>query len=96
MSAAKPTVWVSRIMMDSTLIKPFSSDLFARNSKEATEAVDMNNRGFALPAERFPKELYYKKRSTKAKHQPDIFKGGSFWIVSEAVAGVMRQFDLGG
>ncbi|KCV81347.1 hypothetical protein ATO10_13124 [Actibacterium atlanticum] len=95
MSSTKPTVWVSRIMMDSTLIKPFAADIVETDKDNAIEALRLNQLGFPLPSDRFPKEQYFTQRSKKAAKQPDIFSAGGFWCVSAAVADVMRQFDLG-
>ena len=48
-----------------------------------------------LDPERFPKKLFGKYHDEKKKKQPNLFMGNGFWIVSEACAEVLRNFDLG-
>lgn len=95
MSKSGETVWVSRAMMDSSLVKAFTSDVFENDVGKAVVATKGNAKGMPFPADRFPKEIYYKYRDKKAKHQPDIFNASSFWVVSAACADVLRQLDLG-
>ena len=95
MSKTTDTVWISRAMEDSSLMKPFRSDLFERDQDKAMEAMQQNTKGESLPAERFPREQYFKYPDKKAKRQPDIFNPSSLCTVSAACADVLRQFDLG-
>ena len=95
MSAAKPTVWVSRIMMDSTLIKAFTSDAIERDKDATLQRMEMHQEGLNIAAKAFPQEFYSDSRHKKIKKQPDIFLCGGFWCVSSAVAEVLQRFDLG-
>lgn len=95
MTTSTEIVWVSRAFMDSSLVKRITSDLFESDTDKAVEAMKGNEKGLPYPSERFPDELYAKDRGKKLGKQPDIFNGGSYWIVSAACADVLRQFDLG-
>ncbi|NSX55455.1 imm11 family protein [Parasulfitobacter algicola] len=92
---SKDTVWVSRAMMDSTLMKGFDHDNYFVDKENALDAMRRNEKGEPLPADRFPKEMYGEYRDEKVKKQPDIFNAGGFWTVSAECADVLRQFDLG-
>lgn len=95
MSKADDTVWVSCAMMDSSLVKAFTSDVLEHDEGKALEAMRQNSKGVPFPADRFPKECYIKRKGKKYGKQPDIFMVSGFWVVSAACADVLRQFDLG-
>jgi hypothetical protein len=84
-------VWVSGAPKDSTLVKGFDNDL---RVADRMDAVKRNDAGEALPPERFPKE-FYRKSHEKAQKLPDLANSGGFWLVSAAVADVLRSGNLG-
>ncbi len=89
------TVWVSRAMMDTTLVKGFASDVAEVDKTAAVEAMKASGKGLPLPEERFPKKMYGKYPDERKKRQPNLFMAGGFWTVSEEFADVLRRFDLG-
>lgn len=88
------TVWVSEAQKDPTIVKGFTNDLQTADRRAAMDAVKRNDAGEALPPERFPKE-FYRKSDEKAQKLPDIANAGGFWLVSAAVADVLRSVNLG-
>ncbi|MDQ7735332.1 hypothetical protein QT231_21745 [Halomonas sp. SpR1] len=88
-------VWATNCLTDAELIYAFDSDNYLEDEDTAFDAMKRANRGEALPAERFPKEMYVAGRYYKFKKVPDIFKGGGFWVVSARFAEVLRRFELG-
>ncbi len=95
MSKTNDTVWISRAMADSTLIKGFQTDAYEIDKEQALEAMRGSEKGVSFPKQRFPTEMYAKYPDKKEKKKPDIFMAGGFWTVSAACADVLRQFDLG-
>ncbi|WP_170784788.1 hypothetical protein [Ruegeria lacuscaerulensis] len=88
-------VWYSRVMVDSTLIKPFTSEQ-ALNDLPAAGAGSKNNKaGIAQPRDAFSDVIFGIYRDQKLKAQPDIFNGPYGLVVSRAVADVFREADLG-
>lgn len=82
-------------MVGTASIKGFDQDNYLENNELAVDAMKRNNVGEALPANRFPKEMYAEYKDKKEKKQPDLFNAGGTWTVSSACAAVLRQFDLG-
>jgi hypothetical protein len=94
--AKEKVVWVSRAMMDSTLIKSFfHSDVYFADKELALDAMRRTERSDPLPADRYPKEIYAKYPDKWMSRQPDIFTASGFWAVSAALAELLRQFNLG-
>lgn len=87
--------WVSRAMMDSTLIKSFRSDLCFADLELAVDAMRRVERGEPVPPGHHPKAYYGKYIDKRMGAQPDIFCAGGDWVVSAAFAQVLRRFDLG-
>ncbi|WP_428544033.1 hypothetical protein [Profundibacter sp.] len=96
MSKANETVWVSDSMGDTRLIKAFTPANFEQAKDRLLQAMRLNEKGVALPADHFPKEMYFNYRDKKVKRiNPGFFYGGGFHCVSAAFADVLRRFDLG-
>ena len=91
----KATVWVSRAMTDSTLIKPFISDVLEDDNDATVEAIRRTKRGKAPSVDFFPKTMWCRYKDKRLQRQPDIFLAGGFWTVSADFADVLRRFDLG-
>ena len=91
----KETVWVSRAMSDSTLVKAITCDELATDPDPIIETMENSRKGKPMPADRFPKRLHRKYGDADIKKLPDICMAGGFWVVSAACADVLRQFDLG-
>ena len=89
------TFWVSRAMMDSTLMKAFETNLFLSNKELALEAMKQSRAGIPLPSSHFPSEIYSKYHDDYKKKQPNIFMAGGFWIISSDFANALQDFDLG-
>ena len=87
-------VWASQAMMDSTLIKRFTSDLFEMNRECFRDAMAARDGGMPIPEDGFPKQLF-SKTERRFKSLPDFFNGGGYCIVSTELADALRQFDLG-
>ncbi len=91
----KDKIWVSRAMTDTRLVHKITSSLAEKDSNSVFDAMQRNERGEPLPADRFPSVLfgmYPDKHFTKL---PDICNADGFWIVSSQCAEILRQFDLG-
>jgi hypothetical protein len=91
----KETVWGSRAMSDTTLIKSITCDELETDPATVLEAMENVTKAHPMPAARFPKRLYGKYRDKHIKKLPDICMASGFWVVSAACADVLRQFDLG-
>ncbi|RBW45407.1 hypothetical protein DS901_04075 [Loktanella sp. D2R18] len=91
----KETVWVSRAMSDSTLVKAITCDELKTDPDPIIETMENSRKGKPMPADRFPKRLHGEYRDVHIKKLPDIFLAGGFWVVSAACADVLCQFDLG-
>ncbi|MCB1510936.1 MAG: hypothetical protein KDJ36_08525 [Hyphomicrobiaceae bacterium] len=87
-------VWVSRAMMDTTLIKGFDSDIYEADEEKALLGLRMTRRAEIVTPDQVPKIMWLKP-TQKLKNAPDLFLGGGYWIASAALADVLRQFDLG-
>ncbi|WP_170789773.1 hypothetical protein [Ruegeria lacuscaerulensis] len=88
-------VWFSRMMSDSTLMKPFTSDQALSDLPTAGAIAKNNDAGIAQPPDAFPDMVFGIYRDQKLKAQPDIFSGPYGPVVSRAVADVLREADLG-
>ncbi|WP_029031116.1 imm11 family protein [Salinarimonas rosea] len=89
-------VWVSNAYSDTSLVKPFNPENFARDKGAVTDLAIRHTRGETLGSNDFPKTFVCKYRDKKMGRQPDFFAAGSFWCVSSRFADVLRDFDLGG
>lgn len=88
-------LWYSRVMSDSALIKPFTSEQ-ALNDLQAAGAVDEKNMaGIVQSREAFPDVIFGTYPNKKLKAQPDIFFGSCGLVVSRAVADVLHEAELG-
>lgn len=88
------SVWISKVKLDSRLIKPMSSDL--------TGPVDLLDYWRGDPAREpagpwpSPTRIWVDQDHEGAIGKlPDLFMAGSVWIVSRRLADVLGRFDLG-
>jgi hypothetical protein len=89
-------VWVSRAMKHASNLRPITSEVSQKDLHRAVEWKRRNEDGEALDVSYFPAEVFGAPHSDEKDYElPDIFRAGSFWIVSKAAADVLRQFDLG-
>jgi len=90
-------VWASSAMINPANLRALSHSFSdASQVKFAIECRRKNDVGESLIAACFPPEIYVDKdASTNYAKLPQLFFAGSYWVVSGAVAHVMRQFDLG-
>ncbi len=92
--ATKPIAWVSAAPMDSTRRRQFSVDIIEEDKKRGLEILRRTKSGSPVSADELPK-TFYSKISQDNKKRPDIFMADGWWIVSEAVAEIFMQHDLG-
>ena len=97
---SKRTIWVSDAMINARMLRPithsFDDGLFGEKMDFAINAGRANDAGQALSADRFPPEIFVKKDAdTNYDTLPDLFYASAYWVVSGAVAEIMRQYDLG-
>jgi hypothetical protein len=90
--------WMSVAFADTRHLRPFTNDF--EWSMDPDKLAEISSRvlaGAKLNAEEFPKTIWgSKERGAKTfKTLPDLMYGFGFWVVSQRVADVMRQFDLG-
>lgn len=94
----KPIVWVSGAMINPAMLRPITHSFRGEEQIDfAIAAGRANRQGEPLGAEHFPPEVFVAPDAGKNYDKlPDLFFAGSYWVVSGAVAEVMRRFDLGG
>jgi hypothetical protein len=94
---SKQTVWASNVMINPAMLRPMTHSFNAdAQSRFVSDIRRRNDGGEPLGPECFPPEVFVAKGAkNNYESLPNIFFAGSYWIVSEAVAAVMRQFDLG-
>lgn len=89
------SVWISNAMIDEKRMLPLRSDISLTDRDQAIEAQKRNNRGEALSAGDFPKEVYATDNAATIDSLPDVFSCGGYWAVSGACADILKDFDLG-
>lgn len=89
-------VWISRAMKHPSNQRPFRNDVAERDHDRLLEIGRANALGETLAPEDFPKVIFGAPHALERNYQvPDLFHAYGFWIVSDAVVDVLRQFDLG-
>ena len=89
-------VWFSRAMKHPTNQRPITSEIAENDLQRAIEISKFNALGKPLDASFFPSEVFGARHSLERHYQlPDLFRAGAFWVISDAAANVLRQFDLG-
>lgn len=89
-------VWVSRALVHPTNQRPFRNDVAERDHDRLIQVKQANERGELLGPNDFPKEIFGATHALERHYQvPDLFAAYGYWMVSEAAAEVLRQFDLG-
>ena len=89
-------VWVSRATVHPTNQRPITSEIGQNDIHRGIETSRLNQLGVPLDASHFPPEVFGAPHSRESHYQlPDLFRAGSFWVVSKAAADVLLQFDLG-
>ena len=92
-------VWVSQAMTDPNLVSGFVPDMYLADPERAVDAARRNEEGQALPAERFPAAFFEGSAPGGCPRDlqslPPLFNAGDFWVVSEALAEVLRGVELG-
>jgi len=88
-------VWVSAAMSDSRLLTTLRADIFdSPNFQEVNQFLVKNEYGYPFSVEHFPKKIYWVGAGKKKKKLAPFFNTGLFYV-SEELANVLRQFDLG-
>lgn len=87
--------WMCDAIFNTSLRKPVTSVEIEADVKRYVDAMRRNAEGEPLPADRFPKEFYWKQTDRKVERLPDFFSANAFWVISGAVAEIMREFDMG-
>ncbi|HXC74525.1 MAG TPA: DUF1629 domain-containing protein [Sphingomicrobium sp.] len=89
-------VWVSRAMVHASNQRPFRNDVAERDHARLIEIKQANERGEVMAPEDFPTVIFGAPHAVEKDYGvPDLFAAYGFWIVSQAVVDVLRQFDLG-
>jgi hypothetical protein len=89
-----PCVWVSRAMMDSSLIVGFRSELSDTDLHRSIELGRKVQRGRALPTDVFPSKFYDVSKKGRPKSLPD-FLMCTLYLVSDRLMDALRTADLG-
>lgn len=92
---ASGPVWVSSAIEDSTLVKPFTSDLHETEPARLVEAFKRWHRAEPFGRDAAPRELYAEYGDRTIGSVPDFFEGSGYWIASERVTDVFQNFDMG-
>ncbi|WP_316647720.1 imm11 family protein [Ovoidimarina sediminis] len=87
-------VWISEALRDTTLIRPFTSDVSENRTKEFLHAHSLARVGNALSQAMVARALYAKEPQPIGR-LPEFFEGCGYSIVSKRFADVLRGFDLG-
>lgn len=97
-------VWVSTLPTNQPSILADVRGTFGPGGR-AVSGVNVIESGQPLPFGYGPIRLWDCDNSSEdqhsgylvniAKHVPDIFEGGGFWVISERVADILQRFDLG-
>ena len=90
----EPCVWVSRAMMDSTLVVGFKSELSDTDRRRSIELIKKIEHGRALPTDVFPSKLYYLGKYDRPKSLPD-FLLCTMYLVSDRLRDALKTADLG-
>src|SRR5262245_49967645 len=89
-------VWISRAIGHGSNLRPFRNDVGERDHQRLVEIDAVIERGENLVWAAFPTQIFCSPDASEKDYQlPDLFKGYGYWVVSEAAAEVLRQFDLG-
>ena len=95
----KSDVWVSQAMTDPGLVKGFIPVTDPADPERAIDAARRNEVGQPLPADRFPARFFEGSQRPDedpiSEPLPDLFNAGDFWVVSAALARVLRGAELG-
>lgn len=97
---SKDIVWASNAMINPAMLRPIKhsfADSGEENKRILLEAAQGIKDGKVLPREYFPDMIYVAKgANTNYSKLDHLFYAYGYWVVSGAVAEVMRRFDLGG
>lgn len=98
-SSVESDVWVSQAMTDPGLVKGFIPITDSADPERAVDAARRNETGQPLPADRFPARFFEGSQrpdeDSGPEPLPDLFNAGDFWVVSAALAQVLRGAELG-
>ena len=86
--------WVSAALMDSSKIRGFFVDIIEADRDRGIEILRRIKDGRRVKPDEFPKLMWAERTADNAK-RPDFFKPSGFWVVSGAVANILKKHDLG-
>jgi hypothetical protein len=93
-------VWISTAPAHASNLRPFQNSFWRENSEQEQELCNTTARlksGEALSSDCFPSEIFGAPNAKENDYNlPDFFYGYGFWVLSQAAADILRQFDLGG
>lgn len=91
------STWISTALGHPSNLRPFKHSFSnVEQEKNGLKWAQRNLEGDPLSANFFPSEIWGIKSARESNYKPpNIFAAGSFWVVSTAVADVLREFDLG-
>jgi hypothetical protein len=97
---SKDIVWASNAMINPAMLRSIRhslADSGEENKKKTLAAAQGIKDGKSMGPEFFPAEIYVAKdANTNYEKLPALFYAYGYWVVSGAVAEVMRKFNLGG
>jgi len=100
-TAKEDLVWISRAMMDSTLIKGFDNDLYESDKERSLEGMRRSERAEPVGTDFFPKVMWYSRLQVRRTQNPEkrllppFFLGGGYWVANAQFVETLQQFELG-
>ncbi len=88
-------VWVSRAIMDSSLIIKLDADIVFEDEPRAIKAGRAIQAGEPLDQDWFPKRIWADADAGDLGALPDLFCVNGYWVVTKRCADLLLQFDLG-
>jgi hypothetical protein len=82
------------------LLRGLNSDIFERDPETYLEAKRRNDCGLPVPPQMCPKRMWIDETSEaetgfKALPFPELFRSGTYWMMSRRAADIFRKYDLG-
>ena len=93
---SKDIAWASNAMVNVRMLRSFTHTFGDDQLQFTAQCQRDNNDGKVMKKECFPPEIFVEKDAkTNYDKMDHLFFGFGYWVVSGAVAAVMKQFDMG-
>lgn len=86
--------WVSAAPKDPSKIRGFHVDIIEANRERGVEIISRVEDGRCVDPDELPKVMWAKQTTDNTK-RPDFFMPAGSWVVSGAVAKILKKHDLG-